>query len=396
MDEKKKGFRDILNYSLIVMFFTHTLTHIFQRIHPAIYPELIQEFGLTNKDVGLIQSIPSLFSAVLSIPMGLLSDKMGSKKMIIISIGVAITGALIAGSAQNPWIFIVGLSLIFLNTTIYHPASYSFTTFLFEPKERSKVLGIFGAGGTLGFAIGPISLSLLGVLFAFTWRHVYLFWTVPLILGAVAVWFIKYVPSEDVEIQDESKATQGQSSTLLSTSLILFLVFGAIRTSAMSMTSTFLGIWLGEALGMGITYRGIVLGSTMLTGLIAAPLGGILAGRFGEKPWTLGSLIASYSCFALAFIVQGTIPFVIFYLGYGFFNLLSMAANSSIMAKLSPSKQRGLGFALFFLPGSIMGAVSPMVAAYIADAFGIFSVFMTSIAVFALALVVFQFGVKVD
>jgi MFS family permease len=73
-----------------------------------------------------------------------------------------------------------------------------------------------------------------------------------------------------------------------------------------------------------------------------------------------------------------------------------MAANSAIMAKLSPSRQRGLGFALYFLPGSIMGAIAPMVAAYIADYFGIFQVFLASIGVFASAWLLFTLGVKVD
>lgn len=396
MVKTKKSHRDVLSYSLLVMTFTHTLTHMLSRIHPVIYPELIEEFGLSNRDVGLIQGIPSLFSALLSIPVGLLCDRIGAKKMIILSIFVAIAGALIAGFAQNPWIFIVGLSLILLNTTIYHPASYSFTTFLFEPKERPKILGIFGAGGNLGHAGGPISLSLLGLLFAFTWRHVYLFWIVPLILGAVAVYFIKYMPTDDVKVKEDSKGNQGQRTTLLSTSLILFLVFRAIRTSAMSMTGTFLGIWLGNAMGMNITFRGIIMGSNHLMGIVAAPIGGILAGRFGEKRWSLGTLTMAYISFTIAFLMKGAIPFGVFYLSYGFFNLLSMAANSAIMAKLSPSNQRGLGFALYFLPQSILGAVAPMVAAFIADSFGIFYVFMASVGVFVLSLIVLQFGVKVD
>jgi MFS family permease len=73
-----------------------------------------------------------------------------------------------------------------------------------------------------------------------------------------------------------------------------------------------------------------------------------------------------------------------------------MAANSAIMAKLSPSKQRGLGFALYFLPGSVMGAIAPMIAAYIADGFGTFTIFLVSIVVFALSWLIFTFGVKVD
>ena len=76
------------------MAFTHTLTHVFARIAPTLYPDFIIEFGLTNQDLGLIASIPSLCSALLSIPIGLVADRIGAKKMILISIGVAIAGAI--------------------------------------------------------------------------------------------------------------------------------------------------------------------------------------------------------------------------------------------------------------------------------------------------------------
>ena len=142
LETKQKGYRDILSYGLIVMAVTHTLAHAFQNMHTALYPNLVIEFALTNQQVGLISSIPSLVSALLSIPMGILSDKIGAKKMIILSIVVASCGALLAGLAQNPLMLIIAVSLLYLNTTIYHPASYSFTTFLFEPKDRSKALGI--------------------------------------------------------------------------------------------------------------------------------------------------------------------------------------------------------------------------------------------------------------
>lgn len=386
----------MLSYGLIVMAITHTLTHAFQNMHTTIYPTLKTEFLLTNQQIGLISAIPSLSAALLSIPTGLLSDRIGSKKMISLSILVAISGAVLASISNDPLMLIISISLLYVNTTIYHPAAYSFTTYLFEPKDRSKALGVHGAGGTFGMAIGPISLSLLMGFFAFGWRQVYFAWVIPLIIGLVAVYFIKFVPTGDVEVKSSQSEGSSQASKLLTTSLVMFLVFGGLRTVAMGMMRTFLSIWLVDTRGFDLTLTGLVIGSSFLMGIVAAPLGGLYASRFGEKRWIVRSLLVSYTCFILAFFVPGRIPFIILYLGYGFFNLFSMAANSSIMAKLSPSEQRGLGFALYFLPGSIMGAIAPMIAAYIADLLGIFQVFLASMGVFIIAWLLLVFGVKVD
>ena len=219
-----KAYREILSYGLLVMAVTHTMAHAFQNMHTALYPNLVEEFQLSNQQVGLISSIPSLVSALLSIPMGLLSDRIGAKRMILLSILVATLGAVTAGLATGPLMLILAVSLLYLNTTIYHPASYSFTTFLFEPKDRPKALGVQGAGGTLGMAMGPISISILVGLLGLGWRKAYLSWIIPLLVGAWLVWRITYVPTSDDE--DQQAGSAGTATRKLWTwSLAFFLVF---------------------------------------------------------------------------------------------------------------------------------------------------------------------------
>ncbi|MFC1802396.1 nitrate/nitrite transporter [Thermoproteota archaeon] len=391
-----QSYKEILSYGLVVMAITHILADAFRSIHMALYPNLVQEFSLTNQQVGLMSSIPSLISAVMSIPMGLLSDKRGAKKMIVFGIAIATAGALTAGLSQTPLTLIMGVSLLILNTTLYHPASYSFITFLFEPKDRPKALGIQGAGGTLGRALGPISVSILVGILGFGWRRVYLSWVIPLLLGAVSVWYIKNIPTSDDEDKASNESGVSGATKLWTTSLFMFLSFEGLNMMAASMTTTFLSLWLVNIRGMDIALSSLIFGASSLMGIVASPLGGVLASKYGEKRWTIATSITSYTCFALAFLVPSNVAFTVFYIGYGFFNLFYLAANSSITAKLSPSKQRGLGFALYFLPGNIMGAVAPMIAAYIADLWGIYSVFMASVGVFSIAWLVFTFGVKVE
>jgi fucose permease len=55
-----------------------------------------------------------------------------------------------------------------------------------------------------------------------------------------------------------------------------------------------------------------------------------------------------------------------------------------------------LGYALFFLPGSIMGAVAPIVAAFIAEMYGLTSIFYAAIVIFFIGLAVLRFGVELS
>ena len=398
--DKARRSASLFNYGLLVMTLTHTLTHVFGRIHTALFPILKrpEEFNLSLQQLGIIAAIPPLCQALLSIPVGLLSDRVGSRKMILVSLAVAAIGSLLASQAQNPAMLIIAVSLVYINTAIYHPASYSFTTRLFRTRDRPTALGVHGAGGTFGMAIGPISVSILMGIFALGWRHVYLFWAVPILFGAIAVLMIKEEPTTDV-IDEPSEAEprpQNQSTSLLSLGLVMFLTFLSIRMVAGQMVGTFFTTYLVYEKGFSEELSSLIYGSGSLLGLVSAPVGGLLASRFGEKKWLMTALSLSYVSLALAISLPNIVAFVVLYLSYGFCNTLGMAANSAIMARLTPSRRRGLGYALFFLPGSIMGAVTPIIAAHIAEAFGLGSNFIVALAVYAVGLAVLKVGVKVE
>ncbi len=388
--EKKKS--GILSYGLLVMAVSHTLTHVFGGIHTAIFSELRDEFDLSLQELGLIAAIPSLASAILAIPVGLLSDRFGTKKMLLVSFGFAAVGAVLAGTASTPLMLIVAVSLIYINVSIYHPASYAATTKMFKPEDRAKALGIHGAGGTLGHAMGPLSVSLLMGLLAWQWRQVYLFLAAPMIIGIIMV---LRLPDDKVE-RVEKKEEKGTGEKFLTRALLMFLAYQATRMIATSMIGTFLVLYLQDVRGMSLTVATFIQSTNTLSGLIAAPIGGYLASRFGEKRWLQASLLGAFSVLAVAFQVPNNTLFMALYVLYGFGNTLGMASRSAIMAKLTPSKQRGLGYALFFLPGSIIGAITPVVAGYVADLMGFQTIFNVAVVVNFVALGILKFAVKVD
>jgi len=396
MGDKQEKTVKLLSYGLIVMAATHTFTHVFEGIHTAIFSLLRDEFSLTLQQLGLIAAIPPLCQALLAIPTGLLSDRIGSKKMLLLSFAFAAAGATLAGVARNPAMLVAAISLVYINTTIYHPASYSYTTKLFKSQERSKALGLHGAGGTLGHAMGPLAVSLLVGVLAWQWRQVYLVLAVPMIIGIVMVLFIEEETPEEKKLNDVRPEEEGDSEKFLTASLVMFLVYSALRSIGGSMISSFLVLYLQDIRGMGIALASFISSATTLTGLMAAPIGGYMAARHGDKRWLQVALLAAFTLLAFSFNTPSNTAFTALYVAYGFTNTLGMAPRSAIMAKLTPRRQRGLGYALFFLPSSIVGAFAPVVAGYLAGLIGFGNVFNIAIAINFTSLAVLRFAVKVE
>jgi MFS family permease len=245
-------------------------------------------------------------------------------------------------------------------------------------------------------AIGPISVSILMTFFAFSWRQVYLFWFIPMLIGLFLVLMIRSEPTEDVrdDVQPQS-SQQASKGSLFTFSFILFLVFLAVRSLGVQMFDPFLTVFLVDERGLDVSLASMVLGGHALVGIVSAPIGGFLASKFGEKRWLLITLTLAFALLAVAITVTNIYVFIVLYISHGFCSNLGWAAHSSITATLSPSRQRGLGYAFYFLPGEIMGVVALLIAPSVAVTFGLTSLFIVSLAIQAVSIAVLKFGVKV-
>ena len=382
--------------SLLIMVLTHMLVHAAGNMRTTLFPVLKDEFALTNQQVGLIVAIPSLIQFLLSVPSGMVSDRFGPRNLMATSILTAAVGAFLASISTTPWMFIVASTLLTFNSTLYHPPAQSYVSDITSPRDRSRALGVWHSGGTTGVSLGPFSVSILMGVLAFGWREIYGFWIIPILLGLVGLYFVK--PSSEIVEEEERRTWNEKDSvdTLFNSNMMFLLLSGTVRRFGGGLTTGFLSIWLAEAQGWTVGQIGIMLGISSLMGVVASPLGGELASRYGEKRWFSGTLLGSYLFFALAFFAKGFWPFFILYIVSRFFGILGMPANMTLTARFSPRRQRGVGFALSSIPMNVVMPVAALVAAYIADTFGLYYIFMATIGIYFLGLAVFHFGVRVE
>jgi MFS family permease len=394
--EKKTPWRSLMSSSLIIMVLTHMLVHAAGNMRTTLFPLLKEEFALTNQQVALIIAIPSIIQFLLSIPSGMVSDRFGPKRLMAASIVIAAIGALLGSISATPWMFIVASTFLTFNSTLYHPPAQSYVSDITKPQDRSRALGIWHSGGTTGVSLGPLSVSILMGVLALNWRQIYGFWIIPILLGLVALYYVK--PSSEVVQAEERETWQEEDSvdTLVNSNMLYLLLSGTVRRFGGGLTTGFLSIWLVETQGWTVGQVGIMLGISSLLGIIASPLGGELASRFGEKNWFSGTLFCNYVLFASAFFVKGFWLFFILYIVSQFFGILGMPASMTLTARFSPRKQRGVGFALSSVPLNVVMPVAALAAAYIADAFGLYYIFLTTIVIYFIGLAIFHFGVRIE
>jgi MFS family permease len=166
-------------------------------------------------------------------------------------------------------------------------------------------------------------------------------------------------------------------------SLIILLVVIGIRTAGSGATGTYMTSYFVDAWKVDPALASLIFGMSPLVGILASPLGGSMTDKIGEKKWlTLGFVTQVVSLLVIAFSPSLT-WIIISYLFYSFFGTMEMPAEQSLIVKLTPASGRGLAFSISFLPGSLMGSVSPVLVALIVEALGIWYIFPYAMFMFS-------------
>lgn len=125
--------------------------------------------GYTPLLAGLAVGIFGLTQAIFQIPYGVLSDKYGNKRMVLIGLVLVIIGLVLAFFSNSIALLIVSRALQGSGAII--GVAYSWSIGMVNEKDRTKAMSILGAfisvAAALAFAVGPLLREIMSVRWMF-------------------------------------------------------------------------------------------------------------------------------------------------------------------------------------------------------------------------------------
>ncbi|NIR32312.1 MAG: MFS transporter [Gammaproteobacteria bacterium] len=144
----------------------HFYTHLFLLLHPTAVLAMQRELGGAYGDLLLPSTAAFVAFGAGTLPAGWLGDRWPRERLLVaLFLGLAL-GAGLAATASGPGMLTLGLALIGLSASIYHPVGIAMVV---EGREQvGRALGINGVFGNLGVAAAPLVAG--GLAAAFGWR----------------------------------------------------------------------------------------------------------------------------------------------------------------------------------------------------------------------------------
>ena len=178
-------------------------------------PVLMETFNLSAGQMGTLQSIFLLAYVPLVIPMGMMADKFGARKMNTFALFVWSLAAVLTGFATGLAMLIVLRLMLGIGESPAFPTCNKVISDWIPVRERGLVTAIFNSGTLLGPAIGILAASYL--LEQFPWQFSFI------ILGSLGfIWLLLWIwlyydPEKAWWLKDEERQYILENRNLIET-----------------------------------------------------------------------------------------------------------------------------------------------------------------------------------
>ena len=186
----------------------HAYAHILTILYPTVVLALEPLWGMSYGELIALMLLGQILFGVAALPAGWLGDRWSSLGMMVAFFIGTGGAAVLTGLARDPLELGIGLSLIGLFGSIYHPVGMAWL--VRTAVNRGRALGANGMYGATGLAIAPLIAGVLTDLIS--WRAAFIIPGASCMALGVAlfvVWRLGYVEDTHGDVKPLPEPSKG-------------------------------------------------------------------------------------------------------------------------------------------------------------------------------------------
>ncbi len=363
-----------LNFG-IVFFDRNAINFLMPDIRPAL--------GLNDTQVGNLSSALSFTWAISGFAVGWFSDKIGSRKPIIVGATIAFCLCSFISGIATSFLMLFGARLLMgLAEGGVMPVSHSVIVAEVDEKNRGLAMGVGQNLGSNLLGTALASLVLVPVAAAWGWRNAFYLAAIPGLITAIIIWLkVDEPPKQAFAADDAPRASLLQA--FKNSNMILCSIISVLLVSYLVVCWTFMPLYLTENLKISPTATSWLMATLGFSAAIGSFVVSAWSDRIGRKPVIVGfSFLGVILPLGVLFLHDNVWMLgLLFFFGWGLNSVfpifMATVPSESVDARLTASLS-GITVGL----GEVIGGVfSPTFAGSLSVDYG-----RTSVLWFMLAL----------
>jgi len=350
--------------AIFALFLIHFIGDFFQSFIRPLLPVMANKFELSLAQVGLITGIATFMAFLIQPLFGYLADRYKTRLILLVGSFVGAICIPMVGLAPYFWIVLLLIGLGSISSAIYHPTAAGMVS-VYAGRRTGLSMSIFGLGGTLGFALGPIVCSVY-VTFMGLQRLPIL--TIFGVLVFVVLFIMIPATDGDGHSRSDFFGTLKESLGEVWKPVLLIWSIAFSRAFVEQAVLTFIPV-LTAAEGHSLVSVGGIVSLFTIGGAISALVCGHLVDRIGFKPVYFFSFALSAPSLLLFINADGRHIYPLALLA-GFFILATLFPALALAQKVVPRGRSLVSSIIMGLAMGIAGLMMPLTGK-IADTFGI-------------------------
>lgn len=355
----------LLSLNFGILFFDRNALNF---LMPFVQPDL----QLSNTQVGMFSSALSLTWALSGLLVGRISDKLGSRKPVVVIATIAFCLCSFISGAASSFLMLLGARLLMgAAEGGVMPVSHSMIVAEVAPERRGLAMGVAQNLGSNLLGSGLAPLLLVPVAVAVGWRTGFYLAALPGLVTAALIWFTLREPP--VEAHDDAAPKVTLREAFGHRNVILCALISILLVSYLVVCWAFMPLFLTKARGFDpdtMSWLMATLGISAGLGSFAVPA---ISDVIGRRPvmiffsflgviLPLGGLYYEGSAWVLA---------AIFFFGWGLNGLFPMFMATIPSESVDPRLTATLTGVVMGTGEVLGGVLSPFLAGTLADAYGI-------------------------
>ena len=373
------------------LYFYHFLNDGITFVLPTLMAIFYFEFNLDWYQTGLIFAFNSLATIIFQIIIGYYTDKNHSETLMKIGLFLLTISCFLMIFSYDFWslflfAFFIGIALAF-----QHSISYATTSRMYQEK-KDIMIGHQGAAGDAGKCIAVLTSALI-IILLHSWKLVLMIWAIISFITLIIIVqnfknieFKNYFNDENKDVLLQEKSPQQGNTIIIILIFLIYILYLAIYSLLITILATYLSV---EREGLVSEYSGLILGYTLIFGVVGAYLSGYVKGKFGM----IKSLII-FSIFTIliliCYICLNTNDLLINLFLLGLIGFLLFLMYPQLLASINSHfkhKKIGFGYGLILSMGWLGNFLGSLIGGYFANLYSGIVFFYLSIYIFLIIII---------